>query len=102
MNSGAFIGRPGAGHHSAQVALSSRDDDSYALIRLARTTFQRHLGSRWELARGAKTGYSPCCTPATIVAVPPSFALGGNAVSSAICRLALREILCPPPSQGWD
>ena len=67
------------GYQIAEVSFSSRGADECAAVRLVGTTPGGHSGSPRKLTRRAEGGYYPCCTSATHVAMPPSFALGDNA-----------------------
>ena len=85
MRTDASLGLPRMAYLSAHVAMSLRKAEKFASVRLAGTTSRAHSALRADLARRAKVGNCKCCTTATHVAPPPTYALGE---------------FCPPEERG--
>ena len=85
MRTDASLGLPRMAYLSAHVAMSLRKAEKFASVRFAGTTSRAHSALRADLARRAKVGNCKCCTTATHVAPPPTYALGE---------------FCPPEERG--
>ena len=73
MNTGAPLGVRRMAFHGAHVAMNHCEAEKFALARLMGTASRAHSAPRADLAQRAKVGYTPCCTPSTLVALPPTF-----------------------------
>ena len=76
MSTNASLGFLRMAYQSAIAAMSKREAEIFALIRLEGAAPRPHTAPMTDISRRAKAGFCPCCTQATNVTSPPAYSMG--------------------------
>jgi len=63
-------------YQSAEVLLERCERAKEILVRIVGSCSKGHMAVKREVTQRAKVGYCPCCTVATHILIPPSYAVG--------------------------